>query len=385
MGPMGDANVFWNAGKNFFLGNDLYSGIGGAGRYIYPPFAAMLFQPLGLFSMKVAAGIITFFNLVLFLMSIYLVRSIFEFFIEDKKTLNRLLLFSTLLSFRFFWCCFIYTQMNEVVLVLCLAGVLLLLKNREMPAVICFVAATFFKIIPIFFLIWLFFRGNRKTYLKEIIVSLACILIPFLLRGPATGLVDLKNYYHTFLEPFQNGRVEYPFTNQSLSAGVYKLSIPLVDTLTLGEGHENDFNILNLTEAQAKGIYQLCAILIFGAFILYLLFLKIKKMPISPIEIAVVFIATHLLSSITWDYHLVSFLYIYMVFLMLLKDSKNRFIKALQYLLLAIMVLCAILGKDTTGAYLWHTIEGFSFLTWMMVLLFFYFITISLKKKVLPI
>ena len=65
VGPWADSNVFWNAGKNFFLRNDLYSGIGGAQRYIYPPFAAMLFQILAIFPMKVASILLTFFNLLL--------------------------------------------------------------------------------------------------------------------------------------------------------------------------------------------------------------------------------------------------------------------------------------------------------------------------------
>ena len=54
IGPLGDANVFWNAGRNFFLGNELYSGVGGAQRFIYPPFAAMMLQALAIFPMQVA-------------------------------------------------------------------------------------------------------------------------------------------------------------------------------------------------------------------------------------------------------------------------------------------------------------------------------------------
>ena len=41
VGLASDFNVFWNAGKNFASGADMYSRVGGAERYIYPPFAAM--------------------------------------------------------------------------------------------------------------------------------------------------------------------------------------------------------------------------------------------------------------------------------------------------------------------------------------------------------
>ena len=83
VGIGGDFNVFWTSGKNFFLHNDLYSQIGGAKRYIYPPFAAMLFQFLAIFPMNVAASMLSFINLLLFLFSIYLTRSIFEL---DRKS-----------------------------------------------------------------------------------------------------------------------------------------------------------------------------------------------------------------------------------------------------------------------------------------------------------
>src|SRR5690242_1669121 len=67
MGRGGDFTVFWFAGKNFIEHNDLYSRIGGAERYIYPPFAAMLFQLLAIFSLKTSAVIYTFINLLLYL------------------------------------------------------------------------------------------------------------------------------------------------------------------------------------------------------------------------------------------------------------------------------------------------------------------------------
>jgi hypothetical protein len=42
-----DFTVFWQAGKNFSNNLGLYERIGGAERFIYPPFAAMLFRPAG--------------------------------------------------------------------------------------------------------------------------------------------------------------------------------------------------------------------------------------------------------------------------------------------------------------------------------------------------
>lgn len=364
----GDFTAFWFAGKNFFLHNDLYSQIGGAKRYIYPPFAAMLFQLLALFPLNVAASILTFINLSLFLFSIYLTRSIFEFYITDKKLLRNSLIFASILSFRFFWYHISFVQMNETIFVLCLMGVLFMLRNKETPAVICFVIATFIKVIPMFFLIWLLFRGNYKTYLKVIIVTALCILIPLIWRGFEMGIQDIKNYYITFLEPFQQGRVEAEFHNHSLSSGIYKLSLPMQNEPGF------DFNILHLTEYQAKKVYFYSLITIFILFISCLSYLRFSKKPITFLEISIILLTTHLLSGITWEYHLVSLLFVYMSLFIIAKEKKSLISKSIIYFLYGIVIINAIVGKDTVGSNLYHYFGGYGSLTWMMLILLLYFL-----------
>ncbi len=132
IGLGGDFTVFWYAGQNFSNANNLYSRIGGAERYIYPPFAAMLFQALAIFPLKVAAVIYTFVNLLLYVYIINIVHRIFLFYkMSNSRALQFSLLFAFLLSFRFFWYHLMFIQMNEIVLALCLSGVLLFLKKRE--------------------------------------------------------------------------------------------------------------------------------------------------------------------------------------------------------------------------------------------------------------
>ncbi len=372
---LGDFSVFWNAGDNFMHQQDLYSGIGGAGRFIYPPFAAMLFQLLALFPFKVAAGLLTFFNYVLFIFSIFLVRSIFEFFGSTKKKTNTMVGLAALLSFRFFWYHVTYIQLNELIFVLSLLGVLLVLKNKETPAVICFVTATFIKVIPLFFLIWLVFRGNLKTVFKVVIVVGFCFIVPLLWRGVELGTQDLKNYYITFIEPFKEGRVEAVFHNHSLSSAIYNISLPMYDKLGL------DFNLLHLTEAAARKVYFYSFLLLFGGFILSLSFLKISKMAISPSEIALVFLTTHLLSGITWEYHLVSMLFVYTSLLIPSFKNPSTVNKLTRYGLVGLVVVNAIVGQDTVGPTLYHYFGGFGILTWMMALLYFYFLFDCVRKE----
>ena len=152
-----------------------------------------------------------------------------------------------------------------------------MLKKKKMPAIICFVIATFIKIIPVFFLIWLVFRGNFKTYIRIILMVSACIFIPFILRGFNTGWMDLKNYYLQFIKPFQEGRVEYPFSNQSLSAAVYRLFQPLTDTQNIGEDHAQDFQPFYLPIEIVKKIYTYIVATLFLSFIVFLSFTTLRS------------------------------------------------------------------------------------------------------------
>src|SRR2546422_11492570 len=62
----GDFHVFWQAGRNFATGAPLYHGdLPGARRFIYPPFAAMVFQVLAVFPLRLAAEVFSVINLVL--------------------------------------------------------------------------------------------------------------------------------------------------------------------------------------------------------------------------------------------------------------------------------------------------------------------------------
>src|ERR1700758_4361914 len=71
-----DFTVFWQAGKNYINGVSLYSQIGGAERYIYPPFAAMCFQLFALFSLHQAGALFCFCNLLFWVMIIYFTHKI---------------------------------------------------------------------------------------------------------------------------------------------------------------------------------------------------------------------------------------------------------------------------------------------------------------------
>ena len=363
-----DINVFWNAGRNFASGADLYSRIGGANRYIYPPFAALIYQLLALFQLKVTAVLFTVFNFILFFASIGLTREILRLFIQDKKWINYALIFGVIFSFRFFWYLVEYLQMNEIILVLTLAGILASLKGKEWIAVWCIVIGVFIKVIPIFFIPWLILRGNFKTIFKIAACSAFCLLLPLLWRSWHIGLQDLQNYYVSFLGPFKEGRVEALFKNQSLSAAIYRLCLPNMD------GDQFKYQLFDLTLAQAAMVYKLCFVFfgaLFGGYLIWERFI-LKKTTLN--GIVLVFITMHLLSGITWEYHLVSLIFIYAVFSLYYRMKMKLFARICFYSICVLICICSLIGSDTMGYMLYHYSDGYSLVTWLMAGLFFFFL-----------
>src|SRR5687767_5000964 len=65
-----DFQVFWQAGRNFATGHPLYHDyLPGARQFKYPPFAAMVFQPLAVFPLQVAAVLFSLLNLALWVVA----------------------------------------------------------------------------------------------------------------------------------------------------------------------------------------------------------------------------------------------------------------------------------------------------------------------------
>lgn len=366
-----DFTVFWTAGHNFTSGADLYNRTGGIERYIYPPFAAMLFQLFALFPVKVAACIYTLINFLLFLLSISISKEILNYFVTGRKKINMALIFGAVCSFRFFWYHTQFVQMNELMLVLCLASINSSIKGREWRAVIFLTLAIFIKILPVFFVPWLLLRGNYKTVLKFIICIAVCVALPCLWRGWQAGISDLHNYYITFLQPFQDGRVEPEFHNQSLAAVMYKIFLPT----TNDPGY--NYQLISLSASAAAWVYKITFLLMGGLLVGFLLWERFFLKGNTLRGLALIIICMHLLSGITWEYHLVSLLFVYAVFAFYYWKKKNLLQKIAFFMLAFFVVLFSWVGKDTVGTMLYHYLEGYGVITWTMLLLFFFLLFVK--------
>ena len=139
----GDFHVFWQAGRNFFTGAPLYHGdLPGARNFIYPPFAAFVFQALALLPLQVAASIFSCLNVALWVGAAYLTRDIVARTFPNYNPARLPFVLALVFSAQFFLNNFNLVQVNEVIFVLTLLGIRAALREREVEAAVWFVVAT---------------------------------------------------------------------------------------------------------------------------------------------------------------------------------------------------------------------------------------------------
>jgi hypothetical protein len=369
-----DFHVFWQAGYDFAHGLPLYQRLEGARHFIYPPFAAQVFQILGLFPLKVAAGLFYVASVGFIVVAAWLSRDIIQK-LEPAKRARLPLVLALLFSANFLLNNLNMLQVNLLIFVLCLLGIRAFVEKRETAAGGWFVTATALKIIPAFFVIWAMIRGTRKSLVAAVGFGLLCLTVPLIQRGPTQGLTDLGDYYQSFLREFSTGRVVAHYTNQNLGAMVYRALIPM----TWGAGEPYNYAYLPSWAGAAPLIYRGLAVGVLAVFLVHLIRLRIAGRPIGGLEIASVFLASHLLSGITWKAHLVTFLFVFYVFFSLDRRQMSRAGRlALGFAWAGIAVIG--LGRDIVGNRLHHYIGGYSVIVWVMLLLFALSVAWSLSR-----
>ncbi len=370
----GDFTVFWQAGTNFINNLPLYARIGGAERFIYPPFAAMCFQLFALVGLHQAAAIFCFCNCIIWGLIIYYTRKILLLTSATVKQINHALIIAFLLSFRYFWYHLSFIQMNELVLLLTLAGVYNFLVKNNHWAIPLLVIATFIKIIPVLVLIWMLSKSNYKNYLRAVIYFLLCMIIPILFRGMHQGINDLQDYYTTFLQPFKDGRVEPKLQNYGLAAALFKMFSFTPD------GEKYHYIITILSPVTINLMYKSIIVFSLIAFVVMLVYSRFFAKQISLLELGFILMFTHLLSGITWEYHLVTLFFVIPILYLNFINAKPAY-KWLYYVFGVFLFFNSIVGADTVGYYLYYKSCGYSLLTWMLLFLEIYFVIVYLFFK----
>jgi hypothetical protein len=353
-----DFHARWIFGRWFWSGEPLYVDVPGVrGPNLYPPFAAMLFQLHALLPLKVAAGIFYFCNLLLIPVSVRLTKDIFDTLWPVQPVNRWALPIAIVLSAQFFLNNLNLNQVNLAVFALCLYGVRAYLRQQDWRAAAALVGATAIKVVPIFLVAWLVVRGRRRAALAVLPLGLACVALPILERGQRMGVRDLTDYYHQ-VRGFGEGRVVQRYTNQNLAAAVYRLMRPPAPT----EPTERDYRVFTASEETARAIYAAGALLVVAAFLGTLLWLRVNAAPLTVFELSAAFLAGHLLSAMTWKAHLVTLLFVNYAFLSLRP-------RGLTWVILALMAIVGLTGRDLVGDTLHHAIGGYSLIVWMMLLM----------------
>ena len=254
--------------------------------------------------------------------------------------------------------------MNEVTFVLVLLGIHAYLHERDLRAAAYLVAATAIKITPIFFVAWLVIRGRRRAVLAVPPLALACVLLPLLVRGPATGAAELVEYYHVFLEGHQHGDLSQYTADQNLAAFVNRM------TLQQADAEHVSYRYLPTSERTAQLTYRVLWAAVLLIFLAKLTLLRIRRAPLSAFELSLVFLAALLLSPITFLAHLVSLLFVYYTFLSVRRDRLSTTGRVLGAVLFVAMAVTGLSGRDLAGSTVHEAVGGYSVFVWTMLLMF---------------
>jgi len=367
-GPGTDFHARWLAGRWFWEGQPLYTYLPGVREPTYPPFAAMVFQVFALFPLKLAAGLFYFCNLLLIPVAVRLTLDVFDALWPDRPRDWWRLALAILFSVQFFLNNLNLVQVNLALFVLCLLGIRWYLAGHDVRGAAALVAATAIKLVPVFLVAWLVVRGRRRAALAVVPLGLACLALPMLQRGPARGVQDLADYYHTLLEGFGKGRVEQRYTNQNLAASLYRL------TRAPTEPTERDYRVVATSEETARTAYRVAALVVVLGFLGTLVWLRARGMPLTVFELNAAFLVGHLLSAMTWKAHLVTLLFVNYAFLSL---RARGFV----WVILALMAIVGMTGRDLVGDTLHHAMGGYGVIVWMTLLMLGASLWLSRKRS----
>ena len=355
----GDYFMFWTAGLEFWQGKPIYSHVIDAEGFTYPPFAAMYFQILAILPFNWSAVVFDYINFGLWTLCFFKIADILKILFPNTDV-RLAIVVSYLASARFFWHNHIWMQVNVQILLLCLLGVSAYLKGKENWAIFFFLFGTFYKIMPVIFLFPLVIKGNEKTIIKILVFSLFFIISPILWRGFSLGIQDYVDYYEVFIKPFSKGKIYTDLISLSLPAAILKLT-----TVQNYDGYH--FNIVSWSELTAKRIGNIFQVGMLAGILLKFVYNRFinKQLGISANEISLVFLTMLLITGRTWEGHHVVTGFVYASIIIALTQTKRLILRNISACL---MIFLGIIGKDTVGNFLYIYSQGFSLITFTMLL-----------------
>ncbi|SJZ84352.1 glycosyltransferase family 87 protein [Sediminibacterium ginsengisoli] len=358
----GDYYIYWITGQKFLSGERIYEFGKEDGTFIYPPFAAMFFSLFAAKPFHISAVYYSYLiNFGLWVLSLWLIWKI----LKNRFPFTNIVLpfiIGVLCSARYYWHNFIWMQANLPVLCATLGGIYYHFKGNRNASYFLLLAGAFFKVTPILILGFLLLKGRLKDWWRVVVLSMPFLLLPFAARGPATGLQDWIDYYHSFLTPFASGKVDGDLISLGLPSFLDKLNV----------GNEG-LGIQALSFANETSLKTI--ILLVNLAVLLLVTLKIFwdgwELPLCGTDFCMLLLLILLLPGRVWEHHhlTLGFIIAYlMAGLHTLKKTRKWIWFALP------LLITGLIGTDTIGAKLYDYTQQFSLITlivlYLLILLF---------------
>jgi len=371
-GVPSDFEVFWSAGGRFLHGEPLYPAGPIDTAFLYPPFAAFLFQALALFPLPLAAAFCSFGNWILYAAALWLTWDIAGTFFATPRRRTWPFVIAIVLSIRYFQSNAGWIQTNLVTLVLVLAGFSAGTRRRWTLAAVAFVVAAGIKVVPAIFLVWLVARAPRRAAVSAMIAVVAIVAVPLLWRGPTQGWLDITEYGGDFLGGYLGGAVRIPWYNHNLATLAYGLFVPLDDPA----GGVNAW--LPGGAVAARWVYRISAMTVVATWLWMTIRLARRGQAWNAYEFAATALAALLLSGVTWTHHLVSLLFVLTVLFAIpiagLRGPRKTLLRATW-----VLAVVAGVGRDALGAAVYDAIRAYRIVTVFLILGFVTMVLFALE------
>lgn len=363
-----DFFMYYTSGEHFTAGEYLYKNPASGAPYVYPPFAAFLFQGMNLVGQGTATAIVFVLNFFLTLCNAALIYAIARKFGFEKRRAGLAMGLGLLFTATEVWNNINFSQINVFIFFLTLLGIYSYLCGKTNRALLLLSIGAWIKVLPVFFVFWILIRSfSWKRLMVVALVSLGCVGLPFLQHGPEQGTTDLLGYYNDFLRENMVDEVNTIWRNQSLSAAVTRALVPEENAEGL------DYAWVNAGPEVAKVVSKVFTLGVFFLAFALVGWRTWKGHPVTIFEVCMMYLASHLFSGVTWRGHLLTTFFILVPLFLLRIRQVNWPRKVVHYgMVLWFFVLVAgVKGLWPGNGF--KFLHGWSFIAWGLLLLFIYY------------
>jgi hypothetical protein len=369
----GDPYIYWAVGRKFLLGQPLYEPVAGSQEFLYPPVAVLFCQLLALMPFSVAVGLFTFINFMAWLALLGLTYRLLRVYFP-QASLRMAMVVGFVATIRYFWHNIVWVNVNELVMLLSLGGLLVYLKGRQTAGLGLLTLAMWIKVMPLLIIGVLFIRRPKATLGPVVAFSGVLLLLVVGFRGINQGIQDYFDYWHITFKPFLlEGKVFTDWIAFGISATLSKLLIahPAINGI--------DYNIVSWPPSVVGKISLVLRLSVVG-FTFYYAWLSRNQTQLPLLIILLLYLTILLVSGVSWEGHHVTLLLVISGLYQLLSEWE---MPTLRRWLVISSVGVGLVTSDLVGSHLSDYLQAFSLITYNV--LFLYLLAAWATRKVIKL